>query len=215
MSPILYSAPASPPCNFVRSLAKHIDVVLCVKEIDFTKREQLSDDYLKLNPFHKVPTLDDGGFVIYESIAIAYYLLRKYAPETDLYPKCLKRRSHVDQVLATVSSTIEPRHMSFLRESFCANVKPTAESLAAFEDDVLNGLQLLIAEGPFSVGDTLTIADLSIVANLSVALIFAADSAKFPKLVEYYERVKEALPYFEENYGCALASIKERWAQLK
>ncbi|KAH6945029.1 hypothetical protein HPB50_006813 [Hyalomma asiaticum] len=215
MSAILYCVPASPSCNFVRSLAKHIGVDLCVKDLDFSKNEHLADDYVKLNPFHKVPTLDDGGFVLYESAAIAYYLLRKYAPESDLYPKCLKSRSRVDQVLGTVASTIEPRHMSFLRESFCKNAKPTEESMAAFEDDVLKGLQLLVAEGPFCVGDTLTLADLAIVANLAVALIYAPDTTKFPKLLEYYERVRGAVPYFKEIYESALASIQDRWAELK
>ncbi|XP_050024353.2 glutathione S-transferase 2-like [Dermacentor andersoni] len=211
----LYSVPASTSCIFVRSLARHIGFDLTVKHLDFTKNEHLAEDYLKLNPFHKVPTLDDGGFVVYESTAIAYYMLRKHAPECDLYPRSIELRTRVDQVLATVATTIQPKHFSFLRDTFCENLKPTEGNMAAYEEGVLKRLELLIGAGPFSLGDTLTLGDLFIVANLAVALNTAADPVKFPTLVDYYERVKVALPYFEEICEPAIAFIKERWAQLK
>ncbi|KAK8789144.1 hypothetical protein V5799_021081 [Amblyomma americanum] len=212
----LYNLPGSPPCGFVRSLAKHLGVELTLKNLDFAKKEHLAEDYLKLNPFHKVPTLDDDGFVVYESNAIAYYLLRKYAPESDLYPACYKERARIDQVLAAVASTIQPQQLLFFRPRFWENTKPTEEEVTAFEHNVLQGFEHLIGDGKFALGDDLTLADLCLISNLAIALENnSVDTAKFPKLASYYERVKPELAYFEEIYRPAITYLQQRWAELK
>lgn len=46
--------------------------------LEFSKGEHKADAYLKINPRGKVPTLKDGDFVLYESVAILAYLDRKY-----------------------------------------------------------------------------------------------------------------------------------------
>ncbi|XP_049271318.1 LOW QUALITY PROTEIN: glutathione S-transferase D1-like [Rhipicephalus sanguineus] len=118
----MYTMIGSPPCAFVRSLAKKIGVELELKNLDFFKKEHLTPEYLKINPFHKVPTLDDSAFIVYESKAIAYYLLRKYAPKSELYPECVKHRTRIDQVLTAVCSTIQPHKVTFFMR-FIAKVK--------------------------------------------------------------------------------------------
>ncbi|HKD54284.1 MAG TPA: glutathione S-transferase N-terminal domain-containing protein, partial [Steroidobacteraceae bacterium] len=48
-----------------------------VRVIDFGSNEQKADWYVKLNPNGRIPTLDDDGFVIFESGAILIYLAEK------------------------------------------------------------------------------------------------------------------------------------------
>ena len=48
------------------------------KLLEFSKGEHKTPAYLQLNPRGKVPTLKDGEFVVYESLAIMSYLDRKY-----------------------------------------------------------------------------------------------------------------------------------------
>lgn len=55
-------------------------------------------DYRKKNPNGLVPTLEDDGFVLWESHAILRYLAAKAGGET-LYPSELRRRGVVDQWL--------------------------------------------------------------------------------------------------------------------
>src|SRR4029079_7615590 len=43
--------------------------------------EQREPAFLKLNPRGQVPTLDDGGTVVWDSLAILVYLARKYGGE--------------------------------------------------------------------------------------------------------------------------------------
>ena len=56
------------------------------KLLEFSKGEHKTPAYLRLNPRGKVPTLKDGDFAVYESIAIMAYLDRKY-PEPPLFGK--------------------------------------------------------------------------------------------------------------------------------
>uniref|UniRef100_A0A023GG50 Putative glutathione s-transferase n=1 Tax=Amblyomma triste TaxID=251400 RepID=A0A023GG50_AMBTT len=215
MPATLYNLLGSPPCNFVRSLARHLGVEMSMRDLDVSKKEHLSEEYSKLNPFHRIPTLDDDGFVVYESNAIAYYLLRKYAPESELYPSCLKLRTRIDQLLAVVSSEIHPKQQVFLRPRFWDKTKPPKEEVAAYERDVLGGMEHLIGESKFALGDKLTLADLCLVSNLAIALENGSvDRAKFPKLVSYYERMKAELAYFDEIYRSSITNLQQRWAEL-
>jgi glutathione S-transferase len=55
--------------------------------IDFAKAQHKSPEFLKLQPFGKVPVLEDDGFVVFESRAIARYIAKKYAGQgTKLIP---------------------------------------------------------------------------------------------------------------------------------
>ena len=46
--------------------------------VDINKGEQMKPEFLALNPNHKIPVLDDDGFVLFESGAILMYLAEKF-----------------------------------------------------------------------------------------------------------------------------------------
>lgn len=57
-----------------------------------------SRDYRSLNPNGRIPTLEDDGFVLWESHAIMRYLAAQARCDT-LYPKDVRSRARVDQWL--------------------------------------------------------------------------------------------------------------------
>ena len=61
------------------------------KLLEFSKGDHKAPAYLQLNPRGKVPTLKDGEFVLYESLAIMSYLDRKY-PDPPLFGKTPEKR---------------------------------------------------------------------------------------------------------------------------
>ncbi|KAH7956299.1 hypothetical protein HPB52_007901 [Rhipicephalus sanguineus] len=170
MTITLYSVLACPPCNLVRALAKHVGIELKIKSVDVFKKEQYRDEYLKINPFHQAPAIDDDGFVVYESNAIAYYLIRKYAPESQLYPACVETRTRIDQILASIVTTIHNAVKDFTRPIKLHKRKPTTMEVTNFEEDYVRGMEHLIGDGKFAVGDTFTLADIALTTHIVVAL---------------------------------------------
>jgi glutathione S-transferase len=76
-----------------------------VRVIDFVSQEQKTDWYLKLNPNGRIPTLEDEGFVIFESGAILIYLAEKTGK---FLPRDVQDRSRVMQWLMFQMSGIGP-----------------------------------------------------------------------------------------------------------
>lgn len=100
MSPVkLYHFPVSGPSRGALMAARAIGVPVEIEIVDLFKKEQLKESFLKVNPQHCVPTLEDDGFVLWESKAIAGYLADKYGKDDQWYPKDLKRRALVHQRL--------------------------------------------------------------------------------------------------------------------
>lgn len=52
MAPTLYIVKPSPPARAVQITAKALDIPLDIKELDFTKQEQLSPEYIKVQFTH-------------------------------------------------------------------------------------------------------------------------------------------------------------------
>ena len=71
--------------------------------VDLRQGEQRRPEFLKLNPRGQVPTLDDGGTVVWDSAAILVYLARKYGGEKWL-PLDAQRMAEVVQWLAVMEN---------------------------------------------------------------------------------------------------------------
>lgn len=102
----LYHFPFSGPSRGALFAARSIGVPVEVEIVDLFKKEQMKGSFLKINPQHCVPTLEDDGFVLWESHAIACYLADKYGKDDQWYPKDLKQRALVDQRLYFDSSSL-------------------------------------------------------------------------------------------------------------
>lgn len=65
---------------------------------------------MRINPRHKVPVLDDNGFILTESRAIGIYLVEKFFPDGHpLYPKDVKQRALINQFLEFDCGTLYAR----------------------------------------------------------------------------------------------------------
>jgi glutathione S-transferase len=89
----LYLFPAG-RANSVLSLKNYLGIDCEVQRLDFTRGDQLKPAYAKLNPNKKMPTLEDDGFVLWESNAILFYLASK-RPEKGLWPSDVKDQADV------------------------------------------------------------------------------------------------------------------------
>lgn len=66
MAPTLYYMGMSPPCRSVRLAAKAVGLPLDLKIIDIMKGENLTPEFVKINPQHTLPTFVDGDVTLWE-----------------------------------------------------------------------------------------------------------------------------------------------------
>jgi len=84
-------------------------------------------EYLAMNPNSYVPTIEEDGFVLYESNAIVRYLGAR-DPEARIWPKDLRERADADRWMEWQSNTFTPA----MRDAFWQLVRtPEAERDAA------------------------------------------------------------------------------------
>ncbi|MGR3453548.1 glutathione S-transferase family protein [Pseudooceanicola sp.] len=93
----LYNANFSPNALRVRAVAHELGVELEIVEVDIRAGDNRAAEFLARNSNAKVPVLEDGNFVLWESRAICAYLAG-IRPEAGLYPDGLKTRGLVDQL---------------------------------------------------------------------------------------------------------------------
>ena len=82
----LYDFKSSPNCQRVKIVLAEKNLPYEIVPVDLRAQEQKTPDYLKLNPYGKVPVLTDDDTVLYESCIINEYLEEKY-PNPPLLPK--------------------------------------------------------------------------------------------------------------------------------
>ena len=68
-------------------------------------------EYLALNPNGVVPTIDDEGFILWESNTIVRYLAEKHARGTEYWPADIKTRANAHRWMDWALSILAPRHV--------------------------------------------------------------------------------------------------------
>ncbi|XP_055635895.1 glutathione S-transferase 1-like [Toxorhynchites rutilus septentrionalis] len=197
---ILYTIHVSPPCRAVELTAKALGIDLDQRVVNLLEGEHLKPEFLKLNPQHTVPVLDDNGTIIAESHAIMIYLVSKYGKDDSLYPKDLVKQAKVIGALHFESTVLFAR-ARFLFEPIiffgCSEILPDRAEYVEKSYQILENT--LVNE--YVAGDSLTIADFSCISSVSSLMgIIPIDEQKYPKIHAWIKRLK-ALPYYEEANG--------------
>lgn len=185
----LYTFPQSHNSLRVTSVAYSIGIDLELVFVDLAKAEQMKPEFLKLNPNHKVPTLVDGDFVLWESSAIMLYLAEKY-PEAGLVPDDLHRRMQMHQWLSWDSTQFTPAEHVYIYENRVRKKlglgEPDAERLAAAEKNFHQYASVLdshLQGRSWIVGDSCSLADHHVVAPL-----IHAESCQYP--IQAYSEIQ-------------------------
>ncbi|XP_055542674.1 uncharacterized protein LOC129728270 [Wyeomyia smithii] len=196
----LYTLHFSPPCRAVELTTKALGIELDQKVVNLLAGEHLKSEFMKLNPQHTVPVLDDNGTIITESHAIMIYLVSKYGKDDSLYPKDLVQQARVNAALHFESGVMFAR-MRFLFEPIL--FQGSGELPTAKTEYIQKAYQLLenTLIDDYVAGKSLTIADLSCVSSFSSVIgVVPLDQTKYPKCYAWLNRLKK-LPYYEEANG--------------
>lgn len=165
-----------------------------VRPVDLSKNEQLSPAFLKLNPNHKIPVLEDGDQVIWESGAILLHLGEKHDPHGRILPKDPRQRMAAVQHAFFQTGGIGP-NLGRLFSAMRKQGEKNQEMIDIFRIEVgrLYGVLDRILEdgreflaGPYSIGDIMHYPWLRFPLDMK-----AEDLLKHPRVVAWIERIAE------------------------
>lgn len=173
------------------------------KPIKLREGEHFGDAFGEINPFRKVPVIDDDGFKLTESVAILRYLAREKGVDDHWYPNDSKLQAKVDEYLEWQHVNTRLFCAMFFQHKFLRPMmfqKPVNEkSVKTFQDGMENCLreieQIWLKDGKnkFICGDDITIADLLACCELEQPGMAGYDVfTKYPIIGEYRERVRSA-----------------------
>ncbi|XP_069700049.1 glutathione S-transferase 1-1-like [Periplaneta americana] len=191
-----YYTEGSSPCNSVRLLAKALNLDLNMKTLDLRKQEHLTPAYLKINPLHTVPAINDDGFTLAESRVILIYLVEKYGKDDSLYPKYPQKKAIVNQRLYFDISTLYSNFSSYCGPMFFTG-KFGAESHLIKMQEALQVLDKYLDGQNWVAGDSLTIADIALTASVTAIQALGFDVSKYPNVMKWCENMKKLAGYDE------------------
>lgn len=196
-----YYMPSCPSCRAAEMVASVVGVKLNKHYINLWKGDHLKEDYLKINPQHKVPFIIDGDLKLGESRAIMAYFVNRYKLGDPLYPNDTIQRAAVDEMLFFDATTLYPSYSKLVRPILfegkrgfdLENLKAYHQNLEYIESRLANN-----GGGRFLFGDNLTIADISLCAQIRLELPFDYDMSKLKRLAVYIDHMKATIPDYSK-----------------
>ena len=188
MTPItLYYGSGSPFAWRVQLALEHKALPYDRKVLSFAAGDTRKPEFVALNPRHRVPTIVDGDFVLYESNAIVEYLDEAYPGRGEpLFPGDVRRRALVRRLVSEAGDYFDKALDPIIDYAFAKDpAQRDGKAFAAGRAAVVENCALFAAamQGDFLAGP-----------------LSAADFALYP-LVAFLDRCRVKLPDFE---GAAL-----------
>jgi glutathione S-transferase len=190
----LYQFALSPNCQKVVALAHEVGTPLELVSVDLFKGEARTPAMLAKNPNGKLPILEDGDFVLWESMAMLTYIATK-AGRSDLSPTTPRERAEVDRWTAWQGAHFGP---AIRKVAFERIVKKLAGLGAPDEAVVAAG----IAEFATTAGvleqslgtkeylcGRLTIADFALTPHAALTASCGLDFEPYPKAKAWLGRM--------------------------
>jgi glutathione S-transferase len=146
-------------------------VLLCLEELGVGYRRTDAGlqfgivdtpEYKAINPNSRVPTIEDDGFILWESNVIVRYLCAKHA-EAGLWPSDLRVRADADKWMdwqqTTFNPAMNPIFLGLVRQPGSRDGKEIEKMRLATEHNIAM-IEARLAQAPFIGGATFGMADL-------------------------------------------------------
>lgn len=206
----LYMYPASTTCMPILLFCAEQDVKLEHVVVDLMSGAHMQEDYVKVNPMHRVPLLEDGELRLTESSAILKYLAEKSG--ASVYPKDdLQMRARINERMDWFNTgfymdygynLIYPQILSHVRREPEAAQSAT---VAWGRDKSAHWLQLLNDHwiGPqnnYVCGDQITLADYLGAEFVALGDLIGQKFDRYPN-VDRWIRTMKSLPSWGEVHA--------------
>ena len=166
-------------------------VIFCLEEVGFPYRREdygrqfgntLTEEYRKLNPNAKVPTLIDGDLVIWESHTILRYLAVMHGP--DLIARKASEQTMIERWMDWLLASLNTTYVAVFKDAKKAPAERAGDFAAQSADLVaqLNILEGHIGGRQWFALDRLTLADIALAPIITRCLEFPIERPALSEL---------------------------------
>jgi glutathione S-transferase len=140
--------------------------------LKFDQQEHKAPQMLAMNPRGRLPVLRDGDYVCFESLAILYYLDRKY-PDPPIFGRTPEEAAVIMRVVCEYQAYGEPSLMKIVADLLyghgAALSEDTAEAMHGVASEART-IERRMAQGDWVVGDMPSAADFVIYPDIRLLL---------------------------------------------
>ncbi len=166
-----------------------------------------------LNPHGRIPVIEDGAVVVWESHAILRYLAASYG-RGGLWGDDPADRAAVDQWMEWSQTTLQPELLNGVFWGYF-RTPPAQRDLAAIELSVRRCAQhyrlldRLLAQHPFVAGAELSLADIPIGTSLYRYFGMDIEHPSVPNVQAWYRRLQQR-PAYREHVMVSFEDLRGR-----
>lgn len=193
----LYHFPPSPNSRRVQLTAAYLGITFDEQQVvDITKGEQKTPEYLALNPNGLTPTLVDGDLVLWESRAIAQYLAAK-KPEAGLLGHDETERADIARWQCWDVGHLMPHIFTLVWELLVKSMlklgapdQPAVDRAYEQVGRYLEVLDTCLKGRQYLVGESMTLADLTVAASFTYTEALKLPVGEFPQVRDWLGRMQ-------------------------
>ena len=166
----LYDYPDCPFCQKVRVVLAEKDLEYEKIFVDLRKQEQKTPEFLRMNPYGKVPVLVDDDEVIYDSTIINEYLEEEY-PLPRLMPEDSQGRARVRILEDYCDNSFIPPTTMLLTQLRKPDAERDMQRVEQAREELRRGLYFLrdhLGSQEFLVGREFSLADAAFAPRIMV-----------------------------------------------
>lgn len=160
--------------------------------VNLLNGESESPEHLARNPLGYVPVLETDGSYLIESVAIIEFLDEKFL-DMPLFPKNIFEKAYVRSLIGIIGSDIQPVQNLTVLDKYSEDAEKRKSWSQYFIERGFDAYERLCERtaGQFSLGDTLTAADIFLIPQVYNANRFDVSMKPYPNLLRINENASK------------------------
>jgi glutathione S-transferase len=209
----LYWGSNSPYCWRVLLALEHKRLAWRSHQLKFDQQEHKAPAMLAMNPRGQLPVLRDNDYVVFESVAVLYYLDRKY-PDPPIFGSSPEEAGVIMRVICEYQAYAEPSLMQIINSLLHRREPRAGTGIAESMSEAMHRaageartIERRLAQSDWVVGEKFSAADMVIYPDIRLLLRALAQPAahelaarflpvevNYPALGRWLERVAAITP---------------------
>lgn len=161
--------------------------------VELSKGEHKQEPHISRQPFGQIPVIEDDGFRLFESRAIARYLDEKAGGT--LTPRTLRERALMNQWQSVEQSNFSPAAMKFVYHYVFKRPQDQAmlDGAAKMIETTLGALSQSLATAPYVAGSQFSLGDIGYMPYVEYVFTTPGRAIfeKYPHIMSWWSRVSE------------------------